>query len=252
MNKKNRLLLVIGAAWLIANGSGPVYAQATTSTIPPASVTFTGNVSVVSDYVFRGLSFSDEDPVLQGGVDVEWHKGFYVGIWGSGVDKPFGAVYNKIGGDEDFEYDLYAGWHSSGNKKVVFDLGAIRYGFEPDDDDLSWTEVYASAKAYGLKLQLNSRVEGADMGNYIELSYFRAIKNLFDIKLHAGHWDLDRERLGTTSYSDFSIGVGKTYKGFRFELSYTGTDDDGKTRYGRFADDRAVLFISKQFKLGSR
>ena len=260
MNNKSTLLIFTGAMLLSVGFPGMAPAQDTSGagTKPPASVTFVGNIAVVSDYVFRGVSFSDEDPVAQGGIDAAWNNGAYMGVFGSGVDKPFGAVYNQIGGDEDVEIDVYVGWHSPGNDTVVFDLGAIRYGFEPDEDDLAWTEVYGSVRFHGLTLRGNQRVEGADMGSYVEASYFRAIKNLFDIKLHVGHWDLDRPlrdddgSRDTINYSDVSIGIGKVYKGFRFELRYAGTGDHGPARYGRFADDRAVLFIGKQFRLGSR
>ncbi|RZJ96113.1 MAG: hypothetical protein EON88_08495 [Brevundimonas sp.] len=44
------------------------------------------NIGVVSDYVFRGFSQTDEDPAIQGGIDITTESGFYAGVWASNVD----------------------------------------------------------------------------------------------------------------------------------------------------------------------
>ena len=63
-----------------------------------------GNAALVTDYRFRGVSFSDEDIPIQGGIDLEHDSGFYVGTWGSSIeDSPvFGHT----------EVDIYAGCDS--------------------------------------------------------------------------------------------------------------------------------------------
>ena len=48
-----------------------------------ASAEITGNVSLTSDYKFRGISQSDESPAIQGGLDYAHDSGFYVGTWAS-------------------------------------------------------------------------------------------------------------------------------------------------------------------------
>ncbi|MEN8675919.1 MAG: TorF family putative porin, partial [Alteriqipengyuania sp.] len=45
------------------------------------AIEISGNVSLVSDYRFRGVSFSDEDIAIQGGIDLAHESGFYVGTW---------------------------------------------------------------------------------------------------------------------------------------------------------------------------
>lgn len=59
------------------------------------------NVTAVSDYRFRGISLSDRDPALQGGVDLGLDNGLYVGGWASTI-----ADY----GGADVETNLYVGW----------------------------------------------------------------------------------------------------------------------------------------------
>ena len=51
-----------------------------------ASSPFTWSVSAVSDYVWGGVSQTDEDPTAQAGLTYSHDSGFYAGVWGSGVD----------------------------------------------------------------------------------------------------------------------------------------------------------------------
>ena len=51
-----------------------------------AHADISANVALVSDYKFRGISQSNENPAIQGGFDYAFNNGFYVGTWGSTVD----------------------------------------------------------------------------------------------------------------------------------------------------------------------
>lgn len=96
-----------------------------------------GNSAVVSDYRFRGLSFSDEDFAIQGGIDLEHESGFYIGTWGSSIeDSPvFGSV----------ELDIYAGWSGEISSGTTLDIGVLAYLY-PDGDvgDADYFEPYVS------------------------------------------------------------------------------------------------------------
>src|SRR5690606_18126498 len=85
-----------------------------------ASAEVSYNVALTSDYVFRGVSQSDESVALQAGVDYSKNI-FYAGAWASTVD--FGA-----GSDADYEVDFYAGVKpTAGN--FSFDFGVIYYAY---------------------------------------------------------------------------------------------------------------------------
>ncbi|KRG78060.1 TorF family putative porin, partial [Stenotrophomonas pavanii] len=47
---------------------------------------YSWNVTAVSDYLFRGVSQTDEKPTLQAGFTYTSPVGLYAGVWGSGVD----------------------------------------------------------------------------------------------------------------------------------------------------------------------
>lgn len=98
-----------------------------------------------SDYVFRGISQSDEDPVLQGAIDFGYGM-FYAGAWASGIDfggsPPFAP---GIGADADVEIDWYAGIKPTWGK-AEFDFGVIYYTYPGADDSLAELD-YVELKA---------------------------------------------------------------------------------------------------------
>ncbi len=98
--------------------------------------TVTFNIGATSDYVFRGVSQTDEGPAVQGGVDVS--SGIvYAGLWASNVD-----FYDST----DAEIDAYVGIKPTAGA-VTFDLAAIYYGYvnAPSGSDYSFWEFKAAA-----------------------------------------------------------------------------------------------------------
>ena len=83
-----------------------------------AKVDLSVNIGVNTDYVFRGVSQTNEDPSVFGGVDATMGIG-YAGIWVSNVD---------FGNGTDAEFDIYAGVKPVVGA-VTFDLGVIYYGY---------------------------------------------------------------------------------------------------------------------------
>lgn len=113
------------------------HARAQDATGPQAA----WNVAVTSDYVFRGVSQTQENPALQGGVDLT-NGGLYAGAWASNVD---------FADSTDAEVDLYGGW----KPEVAgwnLDLGAIAYLYpgQPQNADFNYVEFKAAAsRAFG-------------------------------------------------------------------------------------------------------
>lgn len=74
-------------------------AQAPQDDAAPPKFAISGNVAIVSDYVFRGVSLSDNDFALQGGFNLSAPHGINAGIWSSSIE--------TLGGSE-VEIDLFA------------------------------------------------------------------------------------------------------------------------------------------------
>ncbi|WAT19159.1 TorF family putative porin [Aurantiacibacter sp. MUD11] len=100
-------------------------------------VELSGNVAIVSDYRFRGVSFSDGDIALQGGIDAAI-GGFYVGTWGSTISG--GSAYGEL------ELDVYAGYAGEAGA-ITYDVGLLYYIYPTGDVagfDSDYFEPYAS------------------------------------------------------------------------------------------------------------
>jgi uncharacterized protein (TIGR02001 family) len=93
---------------------------------------FSWNVTGVSDYVFRGVSQTDEDPTLQVGFTYTSPVGLYAGVWGSGVD--FGD------GGPDAEVDYFIGYGVDITDSLNFDVMLNHYSY-PGSSDLAYTEL---------------------------------------------------------------------------------------------------------------
>ncbi len=108
-----------------------------------ASAQLTGNVSLTTNYKFRG---QDQDaskvkavkPALQGGFDYTFgDSGFYVGNWNSSVDWLSG---------NSLEMDFYGGYKFKAGE-VDLDVGALTYAY-PGNSLGNTTELYGAA-TYG-------------------------------------------------------------------------------------------------------
>ena len=94
------------------------------------------NVALTSDYVFRGVSQTQENPAISAGVDLT-RNGFYAGGWASNVD---------FGDYTDAEVDLYAGYRPE-VAGYALDFGVIGYLYagQPDGADYDYVELKAAA-----------------------------------------------------------------------------------------------------------
>jgi len=105
--------LSLAAATLAAVTALPAMAQ---ETAPPKPVTVTGSVALVSDYRLRGVSQSDKEMAVQGGITVTHESGVYGGVWASNL-----AGWGTFGGS-NMELDLIGGY------KVPVGGGALDVG----------------------------------------------------------------------------------------------------------------------------
>jgi len=99
---------------------------------------YSGNVTLTSDYSFRGWSQTLRDPAIQGGFDVAFDSGFSVGTWASNVNF----------GETSMEWDLYVGWSKELREGVSLDVTAIYFDYPNDRDELNYQE-YAASVSYG-------------------------------------------------------------------------------------------------------
>lgn len=201
-------------------------------------VQFSGNVSLVSNYVWRGMTQTNNHPAVQGGFDTQY-MGFYAGVWGSSIETARGR-----NDEASTELDLYGGFYHDVTDWLNVDVGFISYQF-PGASGSHFEEVYGGLNftldmvefgaTYGFGLD-----EGADFvnpmsaGDDIDVS---ASTELFGFGLAAG-WG-DYEDFGSRA----SGSISRSFAGLDWGVDYVSFDGDEDN--GRRGQDNWVFSVSR-------
>ncbi len=192
---------------------------------------FSANIAITSDYIFRGVSLSSNDPAVSGGFD--WgYNGFYLGTWASSIT----TVQ-----DESFEIDYYGGYGGEING-ISYSLDYIYYDYPGDSGtagDLAYYE-YGGSLGYTFGGDLEPTIGVSVMHSpdfYFETGSATAIEASLDLSLPAGfglgvyygNQDLEESVYGIDGYDYYGITLSKSVGKFDLSVSYADTDSDGET-----------------------
>jgi uncharacterized protein (TIGR02001 family) len=103
-------------------------------------------IELMTDYRFRGVSRSDEDPALRAAMSFAHDSGLYAGVRATtlkGVDS-FRLRDPAFGDLGDAQLDLYAGYGARLGDGFELDAGALYYVFVGGDGATDLVEPYAS------------------------------------------------------------------------------------------------------------
>lgn len=203
---------------------------------PASAADLTGNIGVTSNYVWRGLTQTNNGAAVSGGLDYSMKSGLYLGTWVSNT--AFGTPTSQ-------EHDLYVGFGMK-TGPVELDFGGIQYRYS-QDDTLDWTEFYVGAtyKDFGAQINISSDVFGSGTdGMYIEASYDYEIKKGLTLGLHFGSYDFDDEAAAAIeNYTDFSVGLSKG------DFSFVISDTSLNSGFAADTDLKFTVSWGKEFSL---
>lgn len=185
---------------------------------------FSGSMTFVSNYVFRGLSQSENLPAVQGSLYYTFPIGVYLNLWGSNVK------FNDDSG-ASVELDTIAGYRNTIGDNFSYDLSFARYNY-PGASQINYNELIALANFYFLQasyayaydysgLHVKSNYFNGGINYTIPSEYFFNIPDVSIVAL-VGHDDFDSSAVN--SYSDYSIAISKKIKNYAFTLQWTGTN----------------------------
>ncbi|KGJ95087.1 TorF family putative porin [Colwellia psychrerythraea] len=165
-----------------------------------AEDSFSANVGITSNYIWRGVSQSDDKFSVSAGADYSHESGFYLGTWAATVD------FND---DTNFEYDFYSGYQTN-IADINWDIGYIYYGYQ-GEDNLAFSEIYLRANYQALTLAASTLVDNDTDGEfgdsqYYEASYGFTLPYHVSLDLHAGYYSLPSD----ANYSDYNISLSKS------------------------------------------
>jgi uncharacterized protein (TIGR02001 family) len=208
------------------------------------------NVALATDYVFRGVSQTDNQFAIQGGFDWASDMGIYLGTWASNVDSNFfGGVT-----DPQIELDLYGGYANELANGLGYDIGYLRYQY-PGGDDFNTNEFYAVVSYKGLSGSVNYSDKLQFVGSDSSAWYWKAAYEYtfpYDIGFsahvgyNAGQAYSDDDALGGT-YTDWSLGASVPVAGVDLGLVYTDNTISSSDCGSNVCDAKLVASISKSF-----
>lgn len=206
--------------------------------------TFSANTTLTTNYVFRGITQSDEGPAIQGGFDYAHESGVYLGVWGSSIDLP----------QAETELDVYGGISGSIDK-FVWDVGALYYYYPGDNADYDFWEAALSVgydfDLFSVSLGLNYSPEFfANSGNAYYYAAYLDVPLPYDLSLsaHVGRQTIDDEAaFGSPDYTDWAVGLGYTLGGFDLGLTYTDTSLDEPTECVDGCSESVTFSVSRSF-----
>jgi uncharacterized protein (TIGR02001 family) len=267
MYARSRLILSL-AVLTLAAGTGVAQAQTPAPPATPAApapeakpdYTITGNFGIYSQYVFRGLTQTDEKPAFQGGFDYAHTNGIYLGTWGSNISWLHDAGVCNHGCS--LEWDLYGGWKYAINDDWGTDIGLLYYyypgsyvdGFTNPDT----TEIYGALSWKWASLKYSYSVAHTfgvpDHAGYIDLSANYPLNDAWTLNAHVGHQDYSGTTNGVSNnifdYTDWKLGVTWVVNGYNIGAYYTDTNakDAGYTIAGRnIGKATGTVFLQKTF-----
>jgi len=203
------------------------------------------NISANNNYIWRGLTQSQNEAAFQGGIDYAHESGFYLGTWASNVNYGPLDVFS-------YEHDLYAGWAGSVNG-ISWDVGYLYYNYD-GAADFDFGEVYGSIGMRGFSLTAyvlaNTEADEGpgqsfDFGEafYISADYAFEVRGGIEIGLHVGYHEgdfVEAFNVVDEGYFDYNISVSKG--GFGFMVS--DTDAEGGSAGGGFDNDEPKFVVS--------
>ncbi|MFD1610812.1 TorF family putative porin [Sphingomonas tabacisoli] len=210
---------------------------------PPPDFTITGGATIASQYRFRGISQSDNKPVVQGTFTVAHSSGFYVSTWGSSATAGNSTV--NIGGTE---IDVYGGWtHGLGSSGVTIDVGGYGYIY-PGASGLNYYEIYGSlAKTFGPVTAKAGVYFAPDQKNTVKSNtyVYGELSGTIPgtpviLHGHLGHTGGAFDY--TKDYIDYTVGASVKWKALTFDLSLVGTNvKKSDARRAPFFDQTGTL-----------
>jgi uncharacterized protein (TIGR02001 family) len=193
-------------------------------------------VTWTTDYVYRGISLTGNDPTWQGGADIAHRSGIFAGLWTSALDfaPPIGpnTEHNAFVG---YSHDFGMAWNAS-VRYTRFDFRSVYTGegspfrdnaFNQWQVDVRYNRattlrVYQTDNTYGMRF----------FSTTVELQHVVPIADNWLLSGLFGRWD-DLETLGIDHYNYLEFAGSWSVPRVNVTVQYHHADSRGRKAYGK-------------------
>lgn len=249
--KKYIAITAIAAASALMMGNS-LAQTAPAAEVKPDPGPVTANVTLASDYRYRGITQGNFRPALQGGFDYAHASGFYIGNWNSSISWLSDGYGSNPAVSAPIEMDFYGGYKTE-VAGVALDGGLLQYYYStknmPGSTTVATCKTAGSRNACGVNPNTTEAYFAATY-QFAMLKYSYALTDLFGIYDSKGASYIDlalnydtgfegitlnghvgRQMISTKtdgvdySYTDWKIGLTKDLgKGLNVAVAYIGTN----------------------------
>ena len=212
-----------------------VLAVSAITTTAMAEISVSANMGATSNYIWRGMTQTNDNAAIQGGFDVDF-GGAYLGVWGSNISWTTGE-------DSSLEADFYGGYAGEA-AGIGYDIGYIRYAYPNVGDANNFDEVYLGlskdfGSGFGVSGKYSKGVKVPTGGTKVDDWTVGATTGLgMDVELALNYGDYDT--VGTR----YSAGLSKSFGKFDIDVTYHDFSADS----GSAADeDNIVVSVGTSF-----
>lgn len=182
----------------------------------PSDFTLSANMTLASQYRYRGLMQTNNKPAIQGGFDLAHSSGLYLGNWNSSISW-LGDSNSAV--SAPVEMDFYGGYKGELAPSVPFDLGVMQY-YYPGDYPSGYTspdttELYAGL-GYG-PVMFKYSIAMTNLFGAVDSKYsqYFDLSGNFDtgvwgltVNAHVGRQTV--RNVDNGSYTDWKLGLTRT------------------------------------------
>jgi uncharacterized protein (TIGR02001 family) len=196
------------------------------------AVTFGGDVTGVTDYIFRGISQNDAHPAAQLDLHGSTDNGYFLGTWGT--------TLNTRERPTNYELEFYGGKRFQLSSDWSATLSAVDYMYEhrrgwlsDDYQEVSLSFGYLDALNFSLAASPNALRywKGYRLGRYTTYDaditgQWALVRNLF-VTGGIGYYYLTEPPVPATSLTGYlygNVGLAYEYRSFRLDVGYFAAD----------------------------
>lgn len=204
------------------------------SGVAQAAPGLTGNLTLTNNYIWRGVTQTNDQAAVQGGADYDFGNKLSIGAWVSNVSNG-SPVANGT------ELDLYGSYKIELGKGMNLDVGGVQYKYNSQVDQ-DFLEAFAKFSVNDLVIAgyytINKQGTDKDHDLYLMAGYNLDLGKSRSLSFQAGHYDYDDSNF--TDYSHLRVAFTKG----EFTAAVDKNDIDGLAGRARF-----TIAWSKAFDL---
>jgi uncharacterized protein (TIGR02001 family) len=223
------------------------------SPIQAETINSSGSVLLISDYLYRGISQTNEGPALQGSLTLNTESGWYLSGWGSNIKFGQGSM----------ELDISAGRSFTVAQDWTVDLGLMQYRYPQGDsstDQFNFIEAYGKLvyKDWTLGLALTDDYFGTGVGKfwYLSADWNQQLTGNLQLQWHLGY-----NKFANTmefknflaaavedgaGYAEWGVKLNTIQLGLNWSLGYAGTSVSSAA-CSELCDNRVLISVGKSF-----